>query len=79
MNKNYNCTYARFHHPVPPSENMEPVSEFRLSTKQLKYKVDSIIYTVDGLIVRAYSSSFIIPLANIIYCRIDNSEAKIKV
>lgn len=64
------CYYVRFHSPVPPALNKEPVGEFVLTGKQEKYLVDSIIYTPDGLEFTAYGESCIVPLANVVYCRI---------
>jgi hypothetical protein len=61
--------YVRFHQPVPPAEDKEPVSEFRLESKQSKYVVDSILWTIHGVIVKAFGETQIIPLANVIYCR----------
>jgi hypothetical protein len=62
--------YVRFHQPVPPGEDKEPVSEFRLESKQSKYLVDMISWTPHGVIFRAHEETGIVPLANIIYCRI---------
>lgn len=67
--------YVRFHQPVPPAENREPVSEFRTTPLGLqsgaKYRVDSIIWTPDGVFVKAYGETNIISLANVMHCRID--------
>jgi hypothetical protein len=62
------CKYVRFHQPVPPVEDSEPVSEFRLKTKN-KYSVDSITYTEHGLIWRAKGEVDICALANVLYSR----------
>jgi len=72
MNKS--CHYVRFHSPVPPAVNKEPVSEFVLSGKQEKYLVDDMTYTTDGLIFKAYGEIGIIPLANVVYCRFTKEE-----
>jgi len=63
------CHYARFHQPVPPYVNKEPVSEFKLTSIQDKYKVDSIVYTPHGLMWTANGETNIAPLANVIYVR----------
>lgn len=62
--------YVRFHQPVPPAEDKEPVSEFRLQSKQNKYVVDSILWTQHGIIYTAYGEINIVSLANVIYCRL---------
>lgn len=62
--------YVRFHQPVPPAEDKEPVSEFRIETKQTKYLVDAIMWTPHGVVVTAYNKIQIIPLANVMYCRL---------
>lgn len=62
--------YVRFHQPVPPAENKEPVSEFRTNSKQNKYSVDSLEWTSEGVIYQAYGEKGIVPLANIMHCRI---------
>jgi hypothetical protein len=63
--------YVRFHQPVPPADNKEPVSEFRLKSSQTKYLVDSILWTPHGVIWKAYNETNIVPLANVIYCRLN--------
>lgn len=65
------CRYARFHQPVPPYVNKEPVSEFKLSSTTVndKYLVDAMSYTGQGLIFKAKDEVNIVPLANIIYVR----------
>lgn len=64
--------YVRFHQPVPPGKDKEPVSEFKLQTKSQsdnKYLVNSITYTPNGLVWEAYGEKNIVPLANVIYTR----------
>jgi hypothetical protein len=63
------CHYARFHHPVPPYVNKEPVSEFKVKSDAEKYKVDSIVYTPYGVIWTANGETDVVPLANVIYVR----------
>lgn len=69
------CHYARFHQPVPPYLNKEPVSEFRqknegfLPTAMDKYVVDEMRYTSMGLVFKMNKELNIVPLANIIYIR----------
>lgn len=65
------CSYARFHQPVPPTVNKDPVSEFRTERKGLtdKYLVESLWYTAEGLIWESNKELNIIPLANVIYVR----------
>ena len=63
------CHYARFHQPVPPYVNKEPVSEFKVKSDADKYKVDSIVYTPHGVIWTANGETNIVPLANVIYVR----------
>lgn len=63
------CHYARFHQPVPPYVNKEPVSEFKVKSDADKYKVDLIVYTPHGLIWTANGETNIVPLANVIYVR----------
>lgn len=62
------CRYVRFHQPIPPTENLEPVSEFRVKTNN-KYSVDSITYTEHGVIWRAKDELDICALANVMYAR----------
>lgn len=65
--------YVRFHQPVPPAKDMEPVSEFRtkvLSRQDEKYFVDSALYTEYGVIFRCKGEVDIVPLANVIYTRL---------
>ena len=68
------CHYVRFHQPVPPGLNREPVSEFKINSNN-KYSVDSMLYhPVAGLIFEATGSNGheedITPTANIIYVRV---------
>jgi hypothetical protein len=51
------CHYIRFQSPVAPKENKEPVFEFKLQSKDPRYKVDQISHTdtmvfwkIDGII-----------------------------
>jgi len=62
------CHYVRFHQPIPASNDAEPVSEFRLNTKN-KYSVDSITYTEHGVIWRHKGEVDICALANVMYAR----------
>lgn len=64
--------YVRFHQPVPPSKNKnrEPVSEFYIKGPTGKYLVQSLTYTPHGLIFKSDNETNIVPLANIIYCRL---------
>src|SRR5665213_3384033 len=69
------CLYVRFHQPVPPALNKEPVSEFKLkpdgnSIQAMRYVVDSITYTEHGVIYTAYGETNIVPLANVTYARL---------
>lgn len=61
--------HVRFHQPVPPGLNKEPVGEFVLSGKQSKYLVDSLSLTPHGVMYQAYGETGLVPLANVIYCR----------
>jgi len=70
------CHYARFHQPVPPYVNKEPVSEFKVKSDSDKYKVDSIVYTPHGVIWTANGETNIVPLANVIYVRTIDTAAK---
>lgn len=62
------CHYVRFHQPIPPAENAEPVSEFKLNSHG-KYSVESIVYTEHGVIWRAKGEVDICALANVMYAR----------
>lgn len=66
----YPIHYARFHQAVPPGKDKEPVNEFVLSGKQSKYIVDSLRWTSDGIVYSAYRETGIVPLANVVYCRL---------
>jgi hypothetical protein len=64
------CHYVRFHQPVPPGVDKEPVSEFRLvSMKQSKYVVQAIYRHANCVIVEAYDTTFIVESANVMYSR----------
>lgn len=63
------CFYVRFHQPVPPAKDLQPVSEFNTRAKDAKYLVDSISYTPYGVIFRFKGEVDLVPLANIIYAR----------
>lgn len=68
-NEGVPCYYARFQQPVPPSVNKEPVSEFCIRAKQLKYLVDRLTYTTHGLIWRSGGEIDLTPLPNVMYVR----------
>lgn len=67
--------YARFHQPVPPALNLEPVAEFKVikSEKPIernKYSVDAMLKTPIGIVWSAYGETdSIIELANVMYVR----------
>lgn len=69
------CYYARFHQPVPPGLDMEPVGEFKVKSKS-KYSVEGMLYhPTAGLIFAAANKKGeieedIVPAANIIYVRV---------
>lgn len=63
-------SYVRFHHPVPPYKDKEPVSEFRLMSKDTKYIVDAMLWTPHGVIFKANGEVGISSLANVVYCRL---------
>lgn len=49
--------YVRFHQPVAPAPNVEPVNEFKVETdplKRNKYSVDSILKTPVGYVWDAH-------------------------
>jgi hypothetical protein len=63
------CDYVKFQSPVPRLVNTEPVYEFRLTSKDSKYKVDAIshdnhtlYWTLDGTVGHT-------PWANVILAR----------
>lgn len=60
--------YARFHMPVPPFKDAEPVSEFKVDATG-KYAVESMSLGVHGLTFTAKGEKGIIPLANVVYVR----------
>jgi len=65
--------YVRFQTPVPPLQDKEPVQEFRLLAKNLldqKYVVDAITWTNDGVVFKCKGETNIVPLANVVYCRL---------
>lgn len=70
IEKGYPIHYVRFHQPVPPAKDKEPVSEFRLQSKDTKYMVGSMHWTPEGVIYKAYGETGMVPLANIVYCRL---------
>ena len=66
----YRIHYARFHQPVPPAKDMEPVGEFRIQDQPSKYKVDSLLWTNEGVMYSFRGETGLIPLANVVYCRL---------
>lgn len=66
----YPIHYARFHQPVPPAKDMEPVGEFRIQEQASKYKVDSLRWTTDGVMYCFRGETGMVPLANVVYCRL---------
>jgi hypothetical protein len=66
--------YVRFHQAVPNFRDKEPVNEFKLKatgTFDQKYVVESITWTPDGVIYKNKDCTAIVPLANVIYCRLN--------
>jgi hypothetical protein len=69
------CYYARFHQPVPPGYDKEPVSEFKVKSGN-KYGVEAMLYhPTAGLIFDAVNKKGeqeedIVPAANVIYVRV---------
>jgi len=62
--------YARFHQPVPPAIDKEPVSEFKLQSAQKKYLVEGLRWSWgDGLIFKAFGEIDFCPEANVQYVR----------
>ncbi len=65
------CYHASFHQAIPPSNNSEPVNEFKLESKaQGKYLVEDMTYTPYGLIWRQKGELNITPLANVAFARL---------
>lgn len=69
------CKYVRFHQPVPPGCDKEPVSEFKVQSGN-KYSIETMLYhPISGLIFKALNKrgeieEDIVPAANIIYVRV---------
>ncbi len=70
------CYYVRFHSPVAPSKNKEPVGEFycrvqdrKYSSMEEKYLVTRTLYTPHGVIFWAQGECDITPLANVQWAR----------
>lgn len=67
------CSDAKFHQPVPPAKDKEPVSQFMVRPPNtqhgVKYTVDSIIYTPHGVIYTAFGETNIVALANVVVVR----------
>lgn len=62
--------YVKFHGPVAPGKDKEPVFEFSLD-KPGKYKVDSITSCPGiGIFYTAYGQSAFVPDANVVKCRL---------
>lgn len=66
------CSFVSFHDPVPSGRDKEPVGEFRLETKDVKYRVDKMTYTPHGLIFRAHQQGNIVGLSNVKLVRFNN-------
>lgn len=71
----YPIHYARFHQAVPTALDKEPVNEFRLQSRNvkpgdMKYIVDSLRWTPDGVLYEAYGETGMVALANVVYCRL---------
>ncbi len=59
------CHFVSFHDPVPTGKDKEPVGEFRVETKDLKYRVDEMIYTPFGLLFLAHDQMNVVGLSNV--------------
>jgi len=62
--------YVRFHAPVPPAVNKEPVSEFCLEGPTNKYKVDKITICEHGVVFRAFGEIGYVNGAQMQYSRL---------
>lgn len=63
--------YARFHSPVPPAKNKEPVSEFYIESKSNQYVVDEMYYCKDVFVWSAYGEKDnIMPASGVLLARI---------
>lgn len=62
--------YARFHQPVPPCKDKEPVSEFKLQSDQNKYQIEEMVWSWgDGLMWKMNGELDMQPAANVQYVR----------
>ncbi len=61
--------YVRFQQPVPGRNNKEPVGEFRISSTDIKYVVEFIGWTTEGVVWKSNGEFNFTPLANVMYCR----------
>ncbi len=58
--------YGKFHSPVPPAANKEPVYEFYIKGPTGKYLVDDLRWSWgDGLLFKAYGTLDMTPAANV--------------
>jgi hypothetical protein len=66
--------YAKFQNPVAPGENKEPVSEFKIKTNHVKYKVDKMLRCPNGLIFEVNGELDIVESANVVVSRVIKEE-----
>ncbi len=68
-NKEVQYSYIRFQSPVPPGPTLEPVYEFKLDTKDKKYKVDKITRIGDTIYLYHGDMVHHTPWVNVSYAR----------
>lgn len=71
----YPIHYVKFHAPVPQGLDAEPVHEFRIQDSKSKYKIESMRFTPEGILYTGrgkagHLETGLIPLANVVYCRL---------
>lgn len=71
-NKSY--SYVKFHAPIPPGKDKEPVYEFKLDTQDKKYKADKITREGDTVYLTHGEGTTETPWVNVAYARPINSE-----
>lgn len=69
--------YIRFQQAIPPAANMEPVSEFTLKNKHLKYVVDKLWYGPWGALWLCKGELNCSPEANVMYVRCHYETSKL--
>jgi hypothetical protein len=62
-------SYVKFQSPVPPGKDLEPVYEFKLDTKDKRYKADKITREGDTVYLHHGATIQETPWVNVAFAR----------